>query len=130
MSATHGGRSCPDSRVQCFRLTPPATDPVPVALYGVSSGGRDPLAGARASDAHRDLRGRRGGPTRRVPPISSRIVTMNRSTYAACSMPGARVVWPVPLATTRSSLECAAVILSDRAIREALASGRILVDPL
>ena len=37
---------------------------------------------------------------------------------------------PVPLATTRSSLECAAVILSDRAIREALASGRILVDPL
>src|SRR4051812_21568474 len=30
----------------------------------------------------------------------------------------------------RSSLECAAVILSDRDIRAALASGRILVDPL
>src|SRR6185503_17176799 len=35
-----------------------------------------------------------------------------------------------PRGRTRPSLECAAVILSDRSIREALDAGRIVVDPL
>ena len=37
---------------------------------------------------------------------------------------------PSPRRATRPLLECAAVILSDRSIRDALAAGRVVVDPL